>query len=331
MWAQRTDDATVNGTRRSSDDGCPGSDAEPVELTRANVPAGWGGQDEEQQRGNEMQHRSANLYYDASVASESPSNSKTAPDGGTLGPMLAFGPIAPHYDALMARVPYRMWLDYYKLLLLHQDIRPSSYLDVCCGTGAIAQMLATEGAIVAGIDLSEGMIACARAKARDLGLDIRYEAADATTFDLDTRFEAAYSFFDSLNYITTLTGLRAAIARVAAHLPAGGSFVFDLNTAYAFESSLFDQQDLRSKAKVRYQWTGEYDPDTRIIHVYMSFWVEGERFQETHVQRAHRHDEVLEALADAGFVEIRCFHSYTLDPPRRKSDRVHYAAIRAAR
>lgn len=274
-----------------------------------------------------MQHRSANLYYDAPDARGSPAIPKSAPDGGTLDRMLAFGPIAPHYDALMARVPYRMWLDYYKLLLLQQDVRPKSYLDVCCGTGAIAQMLAAEGGRVAGIDLSEGMIACARSKVS--GLEIRYEVADATNFDLGARFDAAYSFFDSLNYITSLDGLRAAIARVAEHVHAGGSFVFDLNTAYAFESNLFDQQDLRAKAKVRYQWTGEYDAASRIIHVYMSFWVDGQRFQETHVQRAHRHEEVLEALADAGFIDVRCFHSYTLDPPRRKSDRVHYAAIRS--
>lgn len=243
--------------------------------------------------------------------------------------MVAFGPIAPHYDALMSRVPYRMWFDYYRLLLLQQDLRPRSILDVCCGTGAISQMLAADGLEVTGIDLSEGMIACARAKAEEQGLAIRYAVADATSFELAQRFDAAFSFFDSLNYVTTLEGLRSAVQRVADHVRPGGSFIFDLNTAYAFEASLFDQQDLRSKAKVRYQWTGEYDRETRIIHVHMSFWVDGERFQETHVQRAHRHEEVLEALADAGFIEVRCFHSYTLDPPRRKSDRVHYAAIRA--
>jgi SAM-dependent methyltransferase len=243
--------------------------------------------------------------------------------------MAAFGPIAPHYDALMSRVPYAMWLEYYKLLLDRQQARPASFLDVCCGTGTLAEMLAGEARDVAGIDLSPAMIAEARTKAVRLGIEVAYHTADVRDFDLGRKFGAAYSFFDSLNYVATLDGLRSAVAAVARHIEPGGSFVFDLNTDYAFVNRLFDQQDLRSTSRVRYRWTGEYDPDSRIIRVSMRFWVAGERFQETHVQRAHRHEEVLDALGDAGFVKVQSFHSYTLDPPRKESDRVHYAAIRA--
>jgi hypothetical protein len=34
-------------------------------------------------------------------------------------------------------------------------------------------------------------------------------------------------------------------------------------------------------------------------------------------------------LEMGGFEQIRSYHSYTLDPPRPKSDRVHYTAIKA--
>lgn len=242
--------------------------------------------------------------------------------------MAAFGPIAPFYDELMRSVPYRMWTGYYLLLLAQQDVKPRTILDVCCGTGILAEMLTREGFEVTGIDLSAPMIDVARRKAARKKLAIRYECQDAAELDLGTTFDAAYSFFDSLNYIVDPERLRQAIARVAAHLNPGGSFVFDLNTAYAFEANLFDQHQLSLKAKVRYDWKGYWDPETRLIRVEMDFWKGDEAFHEVHVQRAHSDFEVREFLAEAGFEEIRCYHSYTLDRPRKNTDRVHYSAIR---
>lgn len=240
--------------------------------------------------------------------------------------MPSFGPIAAFYDELMQGVPYRMWVDYYRLLLEQLEVNPRRLLDVCCGTGNVAELLADRGYTVAGVDLSPAMIEAARRKATELDYDIRYEAADAAEFDLGETFDGAYSFFDSLNYITDLGQLHRALTRVAAHLEPGGTFVFDLNTAYAFEQRMFNQQDTRKKARVQYNWVGDYDPASRIIRVAMEFWVDGERVVEEHVQRAHRPEEMTEMLAKAGFSDVRIYDSYTLDPPRRRSDRNHYTA-----
>ncbi len=241
--------------------------------------------------------------------------------------MSAFGPIAPHYDVLMASVPYGMWAGYYRLLLATIEHDPDTLLDVCCGTGNLAEIMADSGYVVTGFDISPGMIEEARRKSKSRDVQIEYRVADARTVDLGAMFDGAFSFFDSLNYIVELEGFRSAVARVARHLGPGGSFVFDLNTAYAFEAAMFDQVELRRNAKIRYKWTGDYDPATRIINVDMRFWRDGEEITETHVQRAHSDQEVREALADAGFDQVRVFESYTLDPPRRRSDRVHYAAM----
>lgn len=241
--------------------------------------------------------------------------------------MASFGPIAPHYDVLMANVPYDMWAGYYRLLLATIEHQPDRLLDVCCGTGNVAELMVEAGYQVTGFDISPGMIESARSKAAAKGLDIPYYVADARTFQLGQTFEAAFSFFDSLNYIAELDGFRSAVSQVAKHLEPGGSFIFDLNTAYAFEEAMFDQVELRRNAKIRYQWKGDYDPSTRIINVDMTFWRDGEELHETHVQRAHSDAEVRQALADAGFEQVRSFESYTLDPPRKRSDRVHYAAL----
>jgi ubiquinone/menaquinone biosynthesis C-methylase UbiE len=243
--------------------------------------------------------------------------------------VISFGPVAPFYDELMDAVPYRMWVAYYLLLLAHQDVKPKKMLDVCCGTGTVAEMLTEEGFKLAGFDLSEPMIREARRKAAKNKLDIRYEVMDAATFDMGEVYDAAFSFFDSLNYITDPQRLDMAIKRVAAHVKPGGSFVFDLNTAYAFEANLFDQQQLSERKPLRYKWQGDWDPVQRLISVRMKFWYRGEEYEETHVQRAYSDEEIRSMLDAAGFVDVRAFHSYTLNPPRYKSDRLHYMAIRS--
>ena len=240
---------------------------------------------------------------------------------------LSFGPVAPYYDELMRSVPYRMWTSYYLLLLAHQGVKPKRALDVACGTGTMCELLVDEGFAMAGFDLSPGMIERAREKASAKGLDVRYEVADAREFEMGEEYEAAFSFFDSLNNILEPEGVFRTFQRVAAHLPPGGSWIFDLNTAYAFEEAMFDQRS-SPRAKLKYDWIGTYDKGSRIITVDMKFRYEGQEFHEVHRQRAHPRDEVVAMLAEAGFGEIRTFHSYTLNPVRHKSDRVHYAAIR---
>jgi ubiquinone/menaquinone biosynthesis C-methylase UbiE len=241
--------------------------------------------------------------------------------------MASFGPIAPHYDVLMANVPYDMWAGYYRLLLSKHGADPDTLLDVCCGTGTIAELLTQSGYTVTGFDLSQAMIDEAQQKAIAKKLEIAYHQADVCTLQLNQTFEGAYSFFDSLNYITTTDGLCAAIKSVAHHLEPGATFIFDVNTEYAFTQRLFDQGDQRKKALIKYDWRGDYNPESRIIQVTMNFDRQGEQFQEVHIQRAHSDEEIRQALADAGFSHAFAYDSYTLDRPNKRSDRTHYVAI----
>src|SRR5438105_125592 len=228
----------------------------------------------------------------------------------------------------MESVPYRMWVSYFLLLLSQQDVHPKRILDVCCGTGTMCQLLDTEGFQMTGIDLSQPMIDRAREKALQTMKTIRFECMDAATFDLGETYDAAYSFFDSLNYITDPAKLKRALKRVSKHLSPGGSFIFDLNTAYAFEAKMFDQRNRSNNAKVKYEWHGDYDPETRLIKVQMQFWKGKEELTEVHVQRAYTDEEIRAFLEAAGFIDVRVYDSYTLNRPRTKSDRVHYTAIK---
>ncbi|HWP31816.1 MAG TPA: class I SAM-dependent methyltransferase [Fimbriimonadales bacterium] len=235
----------------------------------------------------------------------------------------SFTRIAPYYDVLMESVPYEMWLSYLKLVWSFAEVSPREVLEVCCGTGRLCRMLAKEGYIVAGVDKSAEMIAQAKEIARREGLDIHYEVQDVAEMNLHKRFDAAFSFFDSLNNIIDYQQFMRGLARVRIHLESEKPFLFDLNTAYAFEKKMFDQQCLSQSAKVRYKWKSRWDPNTRLCEITMRFWIGDEHFEEIHVQRAYSIEEIYDAMDAAGFHSISIFDAYTLNPPKKTSDRIH--------
>jgi SAM-dependent methyltransferase len=59
------------------------------------------------------------------------------------------------------------------------------WLDLACGTGAVAEAAAAAGAEVVGIDLAPALIDTARERAAELGLEIDYRVDDCEALDLD--------------------------------------------------------------------------------------------------------------------------------------------------
>jgi SAM-dependent methyltransferase len=76
-------------------------------------------------------------------------------------------------------------------LARHAPRRGLRVLDVACGTGQVAIPAAQAGADVSGLDIAASLVDTARARARQLGLDVRFDVGDAAslpypdkTFDL---------------------------------------------------------------------------------------------------------------------------------------------------
>jgi SAM-dependent methyltransferase len=246
----------------------------------------------------------------------------------------AFGPVAPFYDTLMAGVPYRFWVDYIARVWTQHGLTPYTILDLACGTGTVSRLLARRGYQVVGVDLSPGMLQTARGRASDERLAIPFYQQDAAELTLDEPpFDAAVSLFDSLNYILEPERLAQACTQVCRHLAPGGSFLFDLNTEYALAEGMFTQSNKGEKDDLQYDWKSSYDRETRLCTVQMHFSYSGEDgvmrpFTEIHRQRAYHKDEMFALLQKSGFDEIVAYDAYTLNKPKKRSDRLFYLALK---
>ncbi len=99
-------------------------------------------------------------------------------------------------------------------------------LELGIGTGRVALPLAARGVTVAGIDLSEEMVA--RLRAKPGGDAIEVAIGDFATTRVDGAFTLAYLVFNTIGNLTAQDAQVACFRNAAAHLVPGGRFVVEL-------------------------------------------------------------------------------------------------------
>jgi SAM-dependent methyltransferase len=165
-------------------------------------------------------------------------------------------------------------------------------LDVCCGDGGFAAWL---GAVhhVTGVDLSRPMIDLARAKAPKA----IFAQADMRSFRLDSRFDAAVCFYNSVNQAMTSRGLRATFSSIAAHLQPRGWLLFDFIDETTFLRTWeFEETAVAGDRMCHLRY--RYNPKTRVATC--RALLDGQRTVVR--QRPLERAEIREALAAAGFI-----------------------------
>lgn len=134
------------------------------------------------------------------------------------------------YNRHWGRAVPGLFLGAVERLLLASIAPEARLLDLCCGTGQMAQRLTEQGYEVVGVDGSEDMLRHARENAPRVDL----RRMDARALDFSECFDAAYSTFDSLNHLLSAEDLERAFQGVRNALRPGGLFLFDLNMAEAY-------------------------------------------------------------------------------------------------
>jgi len=104
--------------------------------------------------------------------------------------------------------------------------RGGAALELGIGTGRIALPLSQQGVRVAGIDLSEDMVAKLREKPGAEAIEV--EIGDFATTKVEGTFSLAYLVFNTINNLTTQDEQVACFRNVAGHLEPGGCFVIEV-------------------------------------------------------------------------------------------------------
>ncbi|ARV60163.1 hypothetical protein BZZ01_17375 [Nostocales cyanobacterium HT-58-2] len=192
-----------------------------------------------------------------------------------------------------------------KLLLRHLP-EGAHILDLCCGTGHMAQKLLMKGYKVTGLDESEGMLRYAQENAPGA----KFILGDARNFELPPTFGGIASN-GSLCYVMNLEELMGVFRSVYAALLENGLFVFNLPLEERYQ--YYWHGTTVGNIKDDYAWgiKRSYYSEEKIgqnnITIFQLIDGKWQRFDSTLLEKCFDKFQVQSALENVGFTEVNVY------------------------
>ncbi len=152
-------------------------------------------------------------------------------------------------------------------------------LELGCGGGQCSVAFARQGALAAGIDLSDEQIAFARRLAEAYGVSVDFQQGDAADLSrfASGSFDVVFSAY-ALHFVPAIERCLAGVSQV---LAPGGLFVFSLDHPFrdvfwdeeADENSLVAARSYWQRGAMEWQWSGG-GPAMRSFHRTIGDWVD---------------------------------------------------------
>jgi len=243
--------------------------------------------------------------------------------------MEAYRNLARSYDRLTNDVDYEAVVDFYWQILNREGLKPRTAVDLACGTGSVALLLAKKGLRVTGVDMSEEMLCVASQKVQALANPPLFVCQKLQQLRLPKAVDLAVCALDSLDYITDPVDCEAAIRRVYTALNPGGCFIFDVNTPEklrAMDGQIFLDED----EDVYCVWRGEFDEAANICSYGMDLFQRRggvwERSFEEHQEYAYSAEQLVGFLRSAGFTAIAVYADRRFAAPGPGEQRIYIKA-----
>jgi SAM-dependent methyltransferase len=182
-----------------------------------------------------------------------------------------YAPFAREYDAVYERLRGPSGDAAFYRELARESGGP--VLELGCGSGRILLPIAREGIPAVGLDASASMLEELAAKSPPANL--RFVAGRMQDFDLSPqRFALIFAGFRAFQHLLSVEDQLATLARVRAHLSAGGRFAFDVFAPRhdrLAQASVAEAEDARASVDgeeiVRYAAIPKIDVARQILHL----------------------------------------------------------------
>jgi SAM-dependent methyltransferase len=189
----------------------------------------------------------------------------------------------------------------------------SDVLDVPCGEGRVSLELAARGHRPHGIDLTEALVATARARAAERGLAATFEVGDMRALDADAAYDAALCWWGSFGYFPDEENERFAAA-VARALRPGGRFVIDTHVAESLLPRLTPRGWWQA-GDVTVLEERVYDHEAGRIETTWTLIRQGEEpVMRPSSIRVYTYRQLVDLLRAAGFEHVEGFDRTTMEP-----------------
>jgi SAM-dependent methyltransferase len=201
-------------------------------------------------------------------------------------------------------------------------------LDVPCGQGRHAHLLAEAGFDVTGLDYSTELLK--RAKARGTGTHLRYERGDMRSLPKkwSGRFDAVLNLFTSFGFFTHPGDDANVIREFARVLKPGGVLLWHGGSRDGVVRSFITRDWWSSKDGTMIGHERSFDPLSGVLTVHTTVKGKGKAVEREHKIRLYTATRLAELCADAGLIVEQAWDGWRDRPLARKSSEMLLLARR---
>ena len=237
-----------------------------------------------------------------------------------------YGLLARFYDQIMGDLVPAMSRHAREKILAKEWRKIGSVLELACGSGATAVDLAKKGLDVEATDLSPGFVAQTRRRAKAAGVALRVSRGDMRSLPrtvlrrLRARpVDLVLCEFSALNNLADRRDLAPVIRTAAQALAPGGLFLFDIDTAFSFETKM-PATMWEEKPGFALVMRGASEPKRLRCSIDFEWFLPAQRglWRRAHETIHHvtwTEAEIRRALRAAGFKSVKTFDGIDVRPP----------------
>lgn len=210
--------------------------------------------------------------------------------------------------------------------------KPRKILDLGCGTGSHALILAQHGYQVTGIDRSNTMIERAKRRAEEANIKADFFVQDMRAIKLTEKFDCAICMFGGFGYLLTHADLVKLFSSLTDRLHEHGLFIFEFWNVGGLKPSPYRDWLKREEKNITlYRMTeSNFSPETNVLTIDMHFVVvrNGELvdiFEEKHPIRCYTIAEMRQNLENSKFNFVS---AYNWDTPKKEFKELPIDAFR---
>lgn len=245
--------------------------------------------------------------------------------------MSAYDALAGSYDELTYDVPYQKIEAFFESALRRFRVDAETVLDLACGTGSLAILLAQNGFQVIGVDMSEEMLTQASQKSAGMEHPPIWVHQQMQRLRLPQKVDAAVCCLDSINYLTNPEHCRKTFQRVYQSLNSGGMLMFDINTPYklrGMDGQVFLDETDDTYCVWRASLSGGGANCVYCIDLFQRADENWVRSTEFHTEHIYTQEELTQYLREAGFRKIHCYGDLSFRKPKETELRIYFVALK---
>lgn len=200
------------------------------------------------------------------------------------------------YDKFMEICDYNEWVLILENYIKNYNESGKKVLDLGCGTGETLKRV-SEKYESSGLDLSEGMLKKAKIKLK--GKNVPLFLGDMREFDTGEKYDIIYSFFDTVNHLTSLEDLKDLFISVKKSLNENGIYIFDVVDREFMEKMFPNDIYADSRKDFAMIWEHFYDVEENIDQIEASYFIKNkngtyDRLNEFYEKRIFTQKEIEE-------------------------------------